>query len=125
MTLNRDQIETAVRRAGANLIAEETGADAAPALVFEAEGVRFIAFLSLEERKRFGALKLWAGFQGGYDPEFVNRLNRQFAVSKAVVTDEGGLVVTFDVLLYGLSEMAVTKAVSFFLLDIKGQLSGT
>ncbi len=123
MTLNRNQIEAAVRRTGASFIGEETASDSAPALVFDAEGVRFIAFLTLEEKKRFGAVKLWAGFQGVYDAEFANRLNRQFGVSKAVVTAESGLVVTYDVLLYGLSELAVTKAVSFFLLDIKGQLS--
>ena len=123
MTLDRNQIEAAIRRTGADFIAEETASGDAPALVFEAEGVRFISFLSLEERGRYGAIKLWAGFQGLYEAEFANRLNRQLAVSKAVVTDEGGLIVTFDVLLYGLSELAVTKSVSFFLLDIKGQLS--
>ena len=122
MTLNRNQIEAAVRRTGASFIGEETTSNDAPALVFEAEGVRFITFLTLEDKKRFGAIKLWAGFQGVYDAEFANRLNRQLAVSKAVVTDESGLVVTFDILLYGLSELAVTKSVSFFLLDIKGQL---
>jgi hypothetical protein len=95
------------------------------ALVFEAEGLRFIAFLTLEERGRYGAMKLWAGFQGQYDPVFANRLNRQLAVGKAVVMDDGAMVVTFDVLLHGLSEVAVTKATSFFVLDVTRQLQSS
>ncbi len=125
MTLSRNQVETAVRRTGASFVGEESTSDGTQALVFEAEGLRFIAFLTLEERGRYGAMKLWSGFQGVYDAEFANRLNRQLAVGKAVVMDDGALVVTFDVLLHGLSELAVTKSASFFVLDIVRQLQSS
>ncbi|CAN0061567.1 unnamed protein product [Chrysoparadoxa australica] len=125
MTLSRKQVEAAIRRTGASFVGEETTSDGTEAMVFEAEGLRFIAFLTMEERGRFAAMKLWAGFQGVYDAEFANRVNRQLAVGKAVAMDDGGLVVTFDVLLHGLSELAVSKSASFFVLDIVRQLQSS
>ncbi len=125
MTLSRNQIEAAVRRTGATFVGEEATTDDTKALVFETEGLRFVVFLSLEERGRYGAMKLWSGFQGSYDPGFANQLNRRLAVGKAVAMEDGGLVITFDVLLHGLSELAVTKSASLFVLDIVGQLQSS
>ena len=125
MTLSRNQIEAAVRRTGASFIGEESTSGGDKALVFEAEGLRFITVLSLEERGRYGAMKLWSGFRGNYDATFANRLNRQLAVGKAVAMDDGGLVIMFDVLLHGLSELAVTKSASLFVLDILRQLQSS
>lgn len=122
MSLNRNQIEAAIRRTGAQFLGEETTAGGTGALVFEAEGIRLVALMSLEERGRYGALKFWAGFEGNYDAHLANEVNKRLAVAKAVAMDDGALVITFDMLLHGLSEIAVTKSASLYVLDILSQL---